>query len=23
VVWPQNHSDGFRWFGLKTDGDGF
>jgi hypothetical protein len=18
VVWPQNHSDGFRWFGLKT-----
>jgi hypothetical protein len=23
VVWPQNHSDGFRWFGLKTSGDGF
>jgi hypothetical protein len=23
VVWPQNHSDGFRWFGLKTIGDGF
>jgi hypothetical protein len=23
VVWPQNHSDGFRWFGLKTGGDGF
>jgi hypothetical protein len=20
---PQNHSDGFRWFGLKTGGDGF
>jgi hypothetical protein len=20
VVWPQNHSDGFRWFGLKTRG---
>jgi hypothetical protein len=18
VVWPQNHSGGFRWFGLKT-----
>jgi hypothetical protein len=18
MVWPQNHSDGFRWFGLKT-----
>jgi hypothetical protein len=23
VVWPQNHSDGFYWFGLKTSGDGF
>jgi hypothetical protein len=23
VVWPQNHLDGFRWFGLKTSGDGF
>jgi hypothetical protein len=23
VVWPQNHSDGFRRFGLKTGGDGF
>jgi hypothetical protein len=23
VVWPQNHSDGFHWFGLKTGGDGF
>jgi hypothetical protein len=23
VVWPQNHSDGFRRFGLKTSGDGF
>jgi hypothetical protein len=23
VVWPQNHSDGFRWFGLKISGDGF
>jgi hypothetical protein len=23
VVWPQNYSDGFRWFGLKTSGDGF
>jgi hypothetical protein len=23
VGWPQNHSDGFRWFGLKTSGDGF
>jgi hypothetical protein len=23
VVWPQNHSDGFRWFGIKTSGDGF
>jgi hypothetical protein len=22
VVWPQNHSDGFRRFGLKTGGDG-
>jgi hypothetical protein len=22
VVWPQNHSDGFHWFGLKTGGDG-
>jgi hypothetical protein len=22
-VWPQNHSDGFHRFGLKTDGDGF
>jgi hypothetical protein len=20
---PQNHSDGFHWFGLKTSGDGF
>jgi hypothetical protein len=23
VVWPQNHLDGFRRFGLKTGGDGF
>jgi hypothetical protein len=23
VVWPQNHWDGFLWFGLKTGGDGF
>jgi hypothetical protein len=23
VVWPQNHSDGFRQFGLKTGGDSF
>jgi hypothetical protein len=23
VVWPQNHSDGFHRFGLKTGGDGF
>jgi hypothetical protein len=23
VVWPQNHSDGFHRFGLKTSGDGF
>jgi hypothetical protein len=23
VVWPQNHSDGFCRFGLKTGGDGF
>jgi hypothetical protein len=23
VVWPQNHSNGFHWFGLKTSGDGF
>jgi hypothetical protein len=23
VVWPQNHYDGFLWFGLKTIGDGF
>jgi hypothetical protein len=23
VVWPQNHSDGFCWFGLKTSGDSF
>jgi hypothetical protein len=23
VVWPQNHSDGFLQFGLKTVGDGF
>jgi hypothetical protein len=23
VVWPQNHWDGFSWFGLKIDGDGF
>jgi hypothetical protein len=22
VAWPQNHSDGFRRFGLKTGGDG-
>jgi hypothetical protein len=22
VVWPQNHSDGFHRFGLKTGGDG-
>jgi hypothetical protein len=22
VVWPQNHSNGFCQFGLKTDGDG-
>jgi hypothetical protein len=22
VVWPQNHWDGFLWFGLKTSGDG-
>jgi hypothetical protein len=20
VIWPQNHSDGFSWFGLKTGG---
>jgi hypothetical protein len=20
VVWPQNHCDGFSWFGLKTTG---
>jgi hypothetical protein len=23
VVCPQNHWDGFSWFGLKTGGDGF
>jgi hypothetical protein len=23
VVWPQNHSDSFCRFGLKTGGDGF
>jgi hypothetical protein len=23
VVWPQNHWDGFLWFGLKIGGDGF
>jgi hypothetical protein len=23
VAWPQNHSDGFWWFGLKTCCDGF
>jgi hypothetical protein len=23
VVWPQNNSDGFHRFGLKTGGDGF
>jgi hypothetical protein len=23
VVWPQNHSDGFLQFDLKTGGDGF
>jgi hypothetical protein len=23
VVWPQNHSDDFRWFGLKIGGDDF
>jgi hypothetical protein len=23
LVWPQNHWDGFLWFGLKTGGDGF
>jgi hypothetical protein len=23
VVWSRNHSDGFRWFGLKTSGDSF
>jgi hypothetical protein len=23
LVWPQNHSDGFCWFGLKTSGNGF
>jgi hypothetical protein len=23
VVWPQNHLDSFRWFGLKTSGDSF
>jgi hypothetical protein len=23
VVWPQNHSDGFLRFGLKTGGDDF
>jgi hypothetical protein len=23
VGYPQNHSDGFRWFGLKISGGGF
>jgi hypothetical protein len=23
VVWPQNHLDGFIWFGVKTNGNGF
>jgi hypothetical protein len=23
VVWPQTHSDGFHWFGLKIGGNGF
>jgi hypothetical protein len=23
VIWPQNHSNGFHRFGLKTSGDGF
>jgi hypothetical protein len=23
VVWPQNHSGGFRWFGFKTSDNGF
>jgi hypothetical protein len=23
VVWPQNHSNGFRWFDLKISDDGF
>jgi hypothetical protein len=23
VIWPQNHSDDFNWFGLKTDAGGF
>jgi hypothetical protein len=23
VIWPQNHSDSFHRFGLKTGGDGF
>jgi hypothetical protein len=23
VVWPQNHWDGFLWFGIKTGDDGF
>jgi hypothetical protein len=23
VVWPQNNSDSFRWFGLKTGSDDF
>jgi hypothetical protein len=23
LVWPQNHWDGFLWFGLKTGDDGF
>jgi hypothetical protein len=23
VVWPQNHSDGFHWFGLKNSGYSF
>jgi hypothetical protein len=23
MVWPQNHCDGFLWFGLKIGGDSF
>jgi hypothetical protein len=23
MVWPQNHREGFLWFGLKIGGDGF